>query len=376
MARIVQTSLILFKLLYSAEAAACEIGQACEAAAAVSLLQAARSTQHHKSSMQPVSSLSTATYKVCQDTVPVVGSSRPMPARGYITLGTHSYNTPELLFQTLVSFFQRGGRLVDTSPDYDGINQHASENITGNAIRASGVPREEIWIQTTVDNVQYRASDGDAREWTLASVKQSMKRMNVSYLDSVVLHYGPRQAERYGGGFSPEDHTKMWLGLLDAKRAGLVLNIGVCLTTRAEIEHLIESTGEKPAILMTFYNPWVPQEQVDYVNWASKTMNMTVTAYSVMLWKDLNTTTMDVATQVGSKYNATYGQLGLQIVLDQGFVFLTPLYSPVYLNEDLPCHNFHTTQEDIAALIEVAPRVRCDQWPLVMNQITGFDCEH
>lgn len=72
---------------------------------------------------------------------------------------------------------QAGYRLIDTAQDY------GNEASVGRALRRSGVPREEVFITTKVWFRSFQR--GICRE----SVLESMRKLEVSYLDMVLLHW-------------------------------------------------------------------------------------------------------------------------------------------------------------------------------------------
>merc|ERR1719322_1438011 len=77
-------------------------------------------------------------------------------------------------------------------------------------------------------------------------------------------------------------------------------------------------------------------------------MGMAVQVYRLFLFKymDKSKARVQAATEAGLRHGVTYGQLVLQWALDQGVAFITPLYHPEYMSEDLPCQDFHTDAED------------------------------
>merc|ERR1719476_839905 len=114
----------------------------------------------------------------------------------------------------------------------------------------------------------------------------------------------------------------MWRGLIEAKRVGKVLNIGVMLHSRSEIENLINVTGETPSIVFVWYNPWVPPEHHEFVNWLQG-LGITVHAYGLFNFKEygespeLISTRVALAAQAGDQYGMTYGQFIIQWALSK-----------------------------------------------------------
>jgi len=275
-----------------------------------------------------------------------------MPTRTYITCCRNWL----LSSQSVTSFLQQGGRALDTAPVY-----RSGELVMAEGIRASGVPREELWLSTKIDSVLWPLHLSP-KAFALESLRKSMERLGVSYLDIAYLHWGPMQAALQGDSMSAEDYVEMWRGLQEAKRAGLVRTLGVCESSRSDIESLIRLTGEAPAVALAWFNPWVPPEQFAYVDWL-KSQGIAVVAYGVFNFKypafPLSEERVQAASIAGRNHGATWGQLVMQWALDQGLAIMTPLYHPEYIREDLPCTGFSVTAQD-RQLLDAVPKNSCD----------------
>lgn len=355
---------------------ACLLGRCLRAASEdapndeTSLLQAA-SRPVLSSHVQPYSP---AISQQCPTTpiVPVKGTEYVMPARGMITCCSANYmmTTDVPALQTSVEDYLRaGGRLIDTAPDYG-----SSESAVGKAVVASNIPRHEIWLQTKIDTDHFvksklmNAAKGlllpganqtsvSAYNWTLARVDSSLRIMNLSYLDSIVLHFGPAQAkfQTFQDKIPTDaDFVQMWRALIDSQKQGKVRLIGVCESTQAEVQSLIDATGETPAVALVWYNPWMPVKQRNYVGWL-KSKGIAVQAYG--LFTQLSTEMVQAAERLGRPHNATWGQFIIQWALDQGIGFTTS-YHGGWLREDMQCLGFHTNAEDRTTL---GPELSCEE---------------
>jgi len=288
----------------------------------------------------------------CKDTVPVEGSETPMPARGFITCCNKAFTDDDKLEGGLKHFISQGGRLIDTAPDY------WQEATVGKVVSSSGVERSEFWISSKVDTdgwakwcAQTAAPPLSLMECTVNKVKDTLSVMGLDYVDSMLLHFGPAEAGFQGSPFTPEQHVHMWEGLIQAKSQNLVRNIGVCLTSESEIQHLFKETAVMPAIVMTWLNPWMPDKQKDYVKWAQDE-GIAVVIYDLFNFADMgkNGDAMKLkATAVGARHDATWGQVVLQWALDRGVSVVTSMMTA----QDLPCLGFTVSPEDEQLLAKV-----------------------
>ena len=77
-----------------------------------------------------------------------------------------------------------GYRLIDTAAMYN------NEKEIGNAIRASGIPRDEIFITTKVHN------DDQGLDKTLRAFEESQKKLNCGYIDLYLVHWPLRDTRK------------------------------------------------------------------------------------------------------------------------------------------------------------------------------------
>ncbi|WP_042162960.1 aldo/keto reductase [Paenibacillus gorillae] len=106
---------------------------------------------------------------------------------GCMSLGTDKRKAIALIHEGL----ERGVNFLDTADLYeDGLN----EEIVGEAVRSSGRNRDEIVIATKVGNRRIPGQEGwvwdPSKAYILSSVKGSLKRLGVEYIDLYQLHGG------------------------------------------------------------------------------------------------------------------------------------------------------------------------------------------
>ena len=121
-----------------------------------------------------------------------------MPVLG---LGTYKTTDPNECLTSVRDALELGYRMIDTAQFYD------NEELVGQAVASSDVPREDIFITTKVWPTRF----SDAR----ASLMESMKKLRTDYIDLVLLHWP------YG------DIYAAWRDLEAMNREGLVRAIGV-----------------------------------------------------------------------------------------------------------------------------------------------------
>jgi len=112
-----------------------------------------------------------------------------------------------------------GYRLIDTAENYE------NERGVGEGIRKSGISRDEIFI-TTKFNRKWHSIEG-AR----AACEASLERLNVDYIDLLLIHWPNPDQDRYVEAFQ---------GLTRVLEAGLVRAIGTSNFKSAHLQRLFE----------------------------------------------------------------------------------------------------------------------------------------
>ncbi|RZK44547.1 MAG: aldo/keto reductase, partial [Pedobacter sp.] len=123
-----------------------------------------------------------------------------MPVLGF---GVFQVTDPEECKQSVLDALSTGYRLLDTAAAY------GNEEAVGKAIKESGVIRENLFITTKV----WIQSDG--YEGTMKSFENSLKRLQLEYLDLYLMHQP--LGDVYG----------TWRAMQDLYKVGKVRTIGV-----------------------------------------------------------------------------------------------------------------------------------------------------
>jgi len=163
---------------------------------------------------------------------------------------------------------QRGYRHIDTALAY------GNEKEVGDGIKDSGVPREEIWITTKLDNPwHHRVEEG---------ITSSLKSLGVDYVDLYLMHWpcstDPNDLKKH---LSDWDFKKTWAEMQKLPASGRVKNIGVSNFAIRNLEILFKDPSFKtmPAVNQVELHPNCPSPKLlDYC----KEKGIHATAYSCL----------------------------------------------------------------------------------------------
>ncbi|WP_280361408.1 aldo/keto reductase [Nocardia wallacei] len=154
-------------------------------------------------------------------------------------LGFGVFQVPETeAFRTVTAALEAGYRSIDTAAAY------GNETEVGQAIRDSGLPRDEVFVTTKLWN-----SD-QGYDSTLSAFDTSMRRLGLDYLDLYLIHWPVARADRY------IDTFRAFQAL---KSQGRIGSIGVSNFNRDHLERVIAETGETPAVNQIELHPSLAQ---------------------------------------------------------------------------------------------------------------------
>ena len=139
---------------------------------------------------------------------------------------------------SIVSALHAGYRLIDSAVNYE------NEGAVGEAVRRSGIPREEILITSKLPGRHHGYAAATA------CIRESAYRLGVEQIDLYLIHWPLPARGRY---------VEAWQALVDARRAGVVGSIGVSNFLPEHLDAIIAASGVVPAVNQVELHPYFPQ---------------------------------------------------------------------------------------------------------------------
>ena len=136
-------------------------------------------------------------------------------------------------------------------PLIDGAYLYLNEAGLGEGLRASGVPREDVFVTTKVWNNE------QGRDKARASVERSLKTIGIDQLDLVLIHWPAPDQDLY---------VETWKAFIEMRDEGLMKSIGVSNFNEDHLDRVIEATGVVPALNQIELNPELQQPRMRAVN--------------------------------------------------------------------------------------------------------------
>lgn len=216
-----------------------------------------------------------------------------------------------------------GYRHIDTAQAY------FNEKEVGQAIKDSGIPREEIFVTSKLWIQDF------AYETAKATIDATLEKMGLDYLDLYLLH------QPYG------EVEQTWKALEEAKAAGKIKSIGVSNFTPNFWKQFVSNFATIPAVNQVEFNPYFQQKELRDLLAKDQVI--------IEAWAPLGQGNKDlfeepVITELASKYGKDVGQIILRFENQEGIVVLpkSTKQSRIASNKDI--FDFELTAEEMAAL--------------------------
>lgn len=225
----------------------------------------------------------------------------------------------------MLSALEAGYRLLDSAVNYE------NEVEVGQAVRSSGLDRDEILVTTKVPGRFH------ARELAVRSVEDSLRRMELDVLDLVLIHWPNPSRDLY---------VEAWEGLIECRTRGLVRSIGVSNFKEHHLDRIIAATGVTPAVNQVEVHPRFPQDDLLEVHG-----RLGIVTES---WSPLGKGSVDLdsapITRAAQAHGVTPGQVVLRWHLERGLLPLPKSESPERQRQNLDLFGFALSTEEVAAI--------------------------
>lgn len=269
-----------------------------------------------------------------------------IPAVG---LGTWQ-SKPKEVQDAVEAALARGYRHIDTAFAY------GNEKEVGDGIKASGVPREEIWLTTKLDNPWHkRVTEG---------FEASLKNLQTDYLDLYLMHWpsssDPADLKKH---YPDWDFVDTWREMQKLLDTGKVRNIGVSNFGIKNMEKLLsaESTKVVPAVNQIELHPANPSPKLlDYLT----EKGIHASAYSPLGSTDSPLYNNDTILSIAKAKGKTPQQVLLVWGLQRGVSVLPKSVTKERIDANFELDGWSLTDEEMTQLSSIKDRFKVcgDAW--------------
>jgi 2,5-diketo-D-gluconate reductase A len=243
-------------------------------------------------------------------------------------LGTWPFNDTDAE-KAVVAATGLGYRHIDTAVKY------GNERGVGAGIRASGIPREELYITTKLDG-EFQGSDR-----AIVGLEASLRRLGIDAVDLLLIHWPLPQRDEY---------VSTWRTFIQLQKRGLTRSIGVSNFLPEHLDRLIAETGVTPAVNQIQLNPHVVREEQRA---AHRRFGIVTESWSPLSpGSDLLTDARIAA--IAREHGVSAGQVVLRWHTQQGLVAIPKSGTPARLAQNLDVFGFTLSAENLAVIAELS----------------------
>ncbi|MCC2313073.1 aldo/keto reductase [Cellulomonas xiejunii] len=231
---------------------------------------------------------------------------------------------PEQTQRTVEDALAAGYRHIDTAAGY------YNEAGVGAAVRACGLPRDEVFVTTKLRN-------GDqGYEQALRAFEDSRRELGLDVVDLYLIHWPVPSKDLY---------VETWRAFERLLADGAVRAIGVSNFLPEHLDRLVRETDVVPAVNQVEVHPTYQQRPTQD---ASTGRGIAVQAYSPLgRGKDLQA---DAITTVAERLGVTTGQVALRWHVQAGRIVIPKSVTPERIRSNLDLFSFDLTAQDVAAI--------------------------
>ncbi|HIQ63599.1 MAG TPA: aldo/keto reductase [Candidatus Avichristensenella intestinipullorum] len=250
------------------------------------------------------------------------GLKMPMAGIGTFLL------TPDEAEASVLCALECGCRLIDTA------NAYVNEKAVGRAMRRSGLPRQDIFLETKLWPTFYEQAD---------AVDRTLARLGSDYIDLLLIH---QPAGNYVAGYRQMEK---------AYREGKVKAIGLSNFHEAQIREILGLCEVKPAVLQTEVHPYFQERALKaFLN----AEGMVIQAWYPLGHGDRALLEEPLFAELGRKYGKTGAQIILRWHIQAGNVVIPGSKDPAHIRDNFDLFDFALTDAEMERIAAMDKHVR------------------
>jgi 2,5-diketo-D-gluconate reductase A len=231
---------------------------------------------------------------------------------------------PEDTAEAVTRALATGYRHIDTAAAYQ------NEAAVGQAFRASGLDREDVFITTKCFNTDHGYEE--ARH----AFKQSLERLGLDYVDLYLIHWPVPSQDRY---------VETWKAFIELQQEGLIRAIGVSNFQADHLRRIVDETGVTPAVNQIELHPRLQQAGLrrEHADREIVTEAWSPLAQGAVLDDP-------VITGIADAHGVTPGQVVIRWHLQIGNVVIPKSVTPARIEENFDVFGFHLSEAEMTAI--------------------------
>jgi 2,5-diketo-D-gluconate reductase A len=228
---------------------------------------------------------------------------------------------PEETVETVTRAFETGYRHIDTAKAYQ------NEAQVGQAFRASGLDRDEVFITTKCFN------DDHGFEQAKEACRGSLDRLELDFVDLYLIHWPVPSRDKY---------VETWRAFIDLQQDGLVRSIGVSNFQPAHLDRIVQETGVTPSVNQVELHPRLQQPGLRRKH---EELGIATEAWSPLAQGEV----LDepAIERIAEAHGKTAGQVVLRWHLQLGNIVIPKSVTPERIQENFDVFDFHLSDAEM-----------------------------
>ena len=216
--------------------------------------------------------------------------------------------------------FKLGYRHIDTAHLY------GNEKGVGEAIRKSGIPRDQIFLTSKI--WQNECGEGVTEK----AIDRMLKRFKLDYIDLLLIHW------------PVGDYCGAWKDMEKAVEAGKLKSIGLSNFKKKYLDDILKIAKIMPVVNQVECHPYDP---CDDLRVELDKIHCYIEAWSPIGRGNKELLSEPLFVELGKKYNKTVPQIILRWHIEKGNIIFPKSTNPVHIKENLDIFDFNLSNEEM-----------------------------
>lgn len=235
--------------------------------------------------------------------------------------------------QAVLDAIEIGYRQIDTAKNYD------NEKEVGQAVRASGLDRSELFVTTKLP------ATTKTYQGALDDFEDSMNSLDLDYVDLYLVH-APQPWDQMGSDYD-EGNREVWRAMTEIYKSGRAKAIGVSNFDIADLKNIFTVSDIKPMVNQIQYYVGYRQDEItDF----SEANGMLIEAFTPLARGALQGN--PEVEELSKKYQVDFAQLAVKYCLQKNTVPLPRSTNPEHIKSNVQL-DFEISDSDMAILDKV-----------------------
>lgn len=240
-----------------------------------------------------------------------------------IGFGTFMIPADGTTYETVKTAIELGIRHIDTATAY------FNEQEVGQAVKDSGVEREDIWITSKLWLQDYEYENAKK------AIDLSLEKLGTDHMDLYLLH------QPYG------KVDEAWRALEEAREEGKILSIGVSNMTPKLWNKWVPDFDSIPSVNQVEFNPYIQQKELKEI---LNPLDVKIQAWGPLGRGNADLLNNPVILELAKKYGKNAGQIILRFENQEGIIVFPKSLNPERIKSNMEIFDFKLTDSEMDKL--------------------------